>query len=168
MKNAIRNAVVLTLNLPIIALIHAQSAFRGKKTAIRAAGPILTAAAKRALRYWVPAIAHPSEFGEFKTRMKSNFRLWSVLYDIEIAEDTPDTFKINVMNCPFCAVFAFVGLKDLNRYFCKADWEIAEDNKGKWIFERKCTIESGDGVCDHTYKRIPPGGYAVAGRQGVQ
>jgi hypothetical protein len=153
MKKALRNASVLVGTTPIIALIYFQSLFHGKKKAVRSFGPIMTRVAKHFLRYWVPDIPGPSHFNEFRAQMKCNFRFWSLLSDIDIAEDTPDTFKIHVRNCPFCEVFTFVGLSQVNRYICKADWEIAKDNKGKWFFARQHTIESGDCFCDHTYRR---------------
>jgi len=153
MKRALRNAVVLACSTPLILSLAGWSLLRGKENAIRAFGPGLTKAAKRSLRYWVPDIRDASEFTEFKDRMKRNFRMWSLLYDVDIAEDTEDTFKINVRNCPFCEVFTLVGLSDINKYVCKADWEIAEDNRGKWSFGRQYTIATGDRLCDHTYKR---------------
>jgi hypothetical protein len=153
MKRTIRHVVAFAACALIIILIYLQAMFRGKRRAVRSFGPIMTKAAKRALRYWVPDIPDASRFNDFKGRMKRNFRLWGLLYDIDVAEDTPDTFKIHVRNCPFCDVFTFVGLSDINNYICKADWEIAEDNRGKWLFERQHTIEAGDRFCDHTYKR---------------
>jgi hypothetical protein len=155
MKRALRNAVVLVCSTPLILSIAAWSLFRGKENAIRVFGPGLTKAAKRSLRYWVPDIRNASEFIEFKERMKRNFPMWSLLYDVDIEEDSEDTFKINVRNCPFCEVFTFAGLDDINHYICKADWEIAEDNRGKWSFDRRHTIAAGDRLCDHTYKRDP-------------
>jgi len=153
MKRAFRNIAVFLLSTPIIAAIYLLSIFRGKRAAICQFGPIITKAAKGSLRYWVPDISDPSLFDMFKTQMKSNIRRWKPLFDISIAEDSPDTFQIHVKNCPFCEVFAHVGLSDINKYFCKADWEIANDNRGKWVFTRTRTIESGDRFCDHTYRR---------------
>jgi len=153
MKRALRNAVVLIFSAPLILLIAVWSLFHGKEKAFRVFGPGLTRAAKRSLRYWVPDIRNASEFNAFKDRMKQNFRLWNLLYDIDIAEDSENTFKILVRNCPFCEVFALAGFGGINAYVCKADWEIAEDSKGKWSFGRYKTIAAGDRFCDHTYIR---------------
>ena len=139
--------------MPLMLSIAVRSVFWGKEKAILAVGPGLTRAAKRALRYWVPEILDASQFDDFKKRMKRNVALWRILYDVDIAEDSQHTFKVHVRNCPFCEVFTFVGLNGINKYICKADWEIAEDNRGKWSFTRQNTIAAGDHFCDHTYKR---------------
>ena len=156
MKRALRNTLVFAGCMPLILSIAVRSVFWGKENTIRAVGPSLTRAAKRSLRYWVPDIRDASQFDDFKKSMKRNFALWRILYDVDIVEDSQDTFKIQVRNCPFCEVFTFVGLSGLNKYICKADWEIAEDNRGKWQFARNCTIGAGDPFCDHTYRREAP------------
>jgi len=154
MKRALRNSTILLMSVPIIGAVYILALFRGKKNAIALTGPRITRAAKSSLRYWVPDIRDSSQFDVFRTSMARNLRRWKPLYDVTVVEDTPDTFKINVANCPFCEVFSLVGLSEMNPYFCQGDWEKAKDNKEKWTFERTRTIEAGAGFCDHTYRRI--------------
>ncbi len=154
MKRALRDSIILIISVPTIVSAYILALFRGKKNAIALIGPRITSAAKSSLRYWVPDIRDSSQFDVFRNSMRSNIRRWKLLYDVIVIEDTPDTFKINVTNCPFCEVFSLVGLKEMNPYFCQGDWEKAKDNKEKWTFERTRTIEAGADFCDHTYRRM--------------
>jgi len=156
MKRSLRNAAVLIMSSPAIAAVYALALIRGKEQAIRLVGPFVTSAAKASLRFWVPEIGNASQFDVFRKAIRNNIKRWKPLYDVTIVDDSPDMFKINVANCPFCEVFPIVGLKDMNEYFCRADWEIAGDNRGKWIFERTHTIGAGHSLCDHTYRRLAP------------
>ena len=80
--------------------------------------------------------------------------LWKLFYDIEILKEDPNTFKLQVTNCPFCEALAMLGLKELGPYLCQADWEVAKDNFDKWGFHRENQIGTGDPFCDHTYHRL--------------
>lgn len=138
---------------PTIAATYLLVLLRGRQEAIRRIGPRITAAAKASLRYWVPDIQDTSQFDLFRKKLRSNIGRWKPLYDVTVIEDTADRLQVHVANCPFCEVFPLVGLGELNGYFCRADWDIAGENRGKWTFERTRTIANGDGYCDHTYKR---------------
>lgn len=154
MKRAIRNTAVLILSAPLAAAVHILALFRGRAEAVRLVGPLVTALSKASLRFWVPTIQDASEFNAFRQTMRTNIRRWRLLYDVRVVEDAPDRFEINVLNCPFCEVFPLLGLRELNEYFCRADWKLAEEHQGLWTFERTRTIAAGDGVCDHTYRRF--------------
>lgn len=154
MKRALRDSIIFIISVPTVVLVYILALFRGKKNAIALIGPRITNAAKSSLRYWVPDILDSSQFDLFRKALRNNIRRWKFLFDMTVVEDTPDTFKINVANCPFCEVFAFVGLREMNHYFCQGDWEKAKDNKEKWTFERTHTIAAGADFCDHTYRRI--------------
>ena len=153
MKNMIRNIAAAILLSPFLVTVYLTSIFAGKEKAIAFFGPFVTSLAKQSLRFWVPKIETANDFDRFPSRMKANFYLWRPFYDIELAEETDDTFKLNVRNCPFCEVLNNSGLSGLSPYVCKGDWQIADENKDKWIFERKHQIGTGDSFCDHTYKR---------------
>lgn len=113
----------------------------------------MTSLAKRALKYWLPEIKSAAEFGDLIAGLKANFSFWQLFFDMNIAEETVDAFKINVRHCPICVVLNFTGLSDMSPYFCNGDWAKAEENKDKWTFERDHQIGTGDSFCDHTYKR---------------
>jgi hypothetical protein len=153
MINIIRNIVTALLFSPLIVLIHLTTLFVGKRKAVLYWGPLITSLAKRSLRFWVPAIGSAKDFDTFPSKMKANFWIWRPFFDISVAEETNDAFKINVHNCPICVVFNMTGLSDLNPYLCKGDWVKADENKDKWLFEREHQIGTGDTFCDHTYKR---------------
>lgn len=153
MKKFIRNTIVALLFSPLIILVYLTSIFIGKNKAIISWGPFVTLLAKQSLRFWVPRIENAKEFDKFPSKMKANFWLWRPLYDFKLAEETNDTFKLNVWNCPFCEVLNMAGLPGMSPYVCKGDWDLANENKDKWIFEREHQIGTGDSFCDHTYKR---------------
>jgi hypothetical protein len=154
MKTLMRNICVALFLSPLIVHVYLRSIFIGKKKAVAFAGPALTRAAKRSLRYWVPVIEGPEDFDRFAPAMKSRFRLWKPLFDIAILEETGDTFKIRVSNCPFYEVLVGAGLRELGPYVCAGDWAVARDNADKWSFDRKHQIGTGDDFCDHTYIRL--------------
>jgi len=153
MKKFIRNTIVALLFSPLIALIYLTSIFTGKDKAITLWGPFMTFLAKLFLRVWVPRIESASDFDNFPSKMKANFWLWRPLFDFQVEEETKDTFKLNLWNCPFCEVLNAAGLSGLSPHVCKGDWDVADENKDKWIFEREHQIGTGDSFCDHTYKR---------------
>lgn len=153
MKKIIRNTGVAILLSPLIALVYFTSIFLGKKRAIERWGPLITSVAKLSLAYWAPKIESPNDFDTFSSKMRANFKLWRPFFDVEITEETDDTFKIHVFNCPFCETLSNTGLSDLSPYVCEADWQKADENKDKWMFEREHQIGTGDSFCDHTYKR---------------
>jgi hypothetical protein len=153
MRALFRNLFVAVFLSPLIVHVYLRSIFIGRKEAIASAGPALTRAAKRSLRYWVPALERPEDFDRFAPSMKSRFRLWKPLFDIAVLEETRDKFKLRVFNCPFCEVLKASGLRELGPYVCEGDWVVARDNSDKWTFERERQIGTGDDFCDHTYMR---------------
>ncbi|MGD8911974.1 MAG: L-2-amino-thiazoline-4-carboxylic acid hydrolase [Candidatus Thiodiazotropha sp.] len=154
MKNIIRNIIALLFLFPLILVIYVTTVFFGKNNAIRFWGPVGTFISKQTVRFLVPNIMNPQEFDAFPKGIKHNLRYWKILYDYKIKEETENTFKLNMLNCPFCEVLNRAGLSDLNGYICEGDWAYARENKDKWLFERKYQIGTGDAICDHTYKRI--------------
>lgn len=153
MKALIRNALVGVFLSPLIVYAHILSALVGRDNAIRAVGRSLTHVAKRSLKFWVPEIAHAEDFDEFALKMKTRFWLWRTLYDIDIFEETKDSIRLRVSNCPLCEILNGVGLKRLSPYVCEGDWAIARENADKWCFQRSHQIGTGDSFCDHTYSR---------------
>jgi hypothetical protein len=151
MKRFIRNACVFIFFSPLIVFIHLSSLVVGKEKITRLIGPALTRVAKQSLWWWAPTIVRPEDFDIFVAVMKSLFHYWKPFYDISIAEETNDIFRLRISNCPFCEVFNSTGLNHLSPYVCESDWVVARDNKDMWGFERKHQIGSGDAFCDHTY-----------------
>jgi hypothetical protein len=153
MKTLIRNVLVCVFLSPLIVYTHILSAVVGRSKAVRIVGRSLTHAAKHSLKFWVPEIAHAEDFDEFVPKMKARFRLWRTLYDIDIVEETKDSIRLRVSNCPFCEILNGVGLKILSPYVCEGDWAIARENADKWCFQRNHQIGTGDSFCDHAYSR---------------
>jgi len=148
-----RNILAALLLSPLVLRVYITVLRVGKRKALLHWGPIITTRAKRSLRFWVPEIEDAKDFDIFRSRMRSNLRYWRPFIAIRVTEDTADTFRIMVTNCPICAVFKTAGLGDLNPYVCKGDWVKADENKDKWLFEREHQIGTGDSFCDHTYRR---------------
>jgi len=65
MKKLFRNALVGIFLGPLIAYAHVLSTVVGRDEAIKAIGRFLTNAAKRSLRFWMPAIERAEDFDEF-------------------------------------------------------------------------------------------------------
>jgi hypothetical protein len=126
-----------------------------KNKAVQIWGPVATFVSKQSVRFLVLKIENAQEFDLFPKKIKSNLRrFWKPLYDYKIKEETENTIKLNMMNCPFYEVLHKTELPDLCRYICEGDWAYARENEDKWLFERKHQIGTGDSFCDHTYKRI--------------
>ncbi len=79
-------------------------------------------------RSYIPDIQDASEFDRFKTKLKSNFRHWDLLFDIEITREDEDLLKTRVSNCPFCECLVDLGQPELAPYVCLGDWEVAKEN----------------------------------------
>ncbi|WP_027183102.1 L-2-amino-thiazoline-4-carboxylic acid hydrolase [Desulfovibrio inopinatus] len=154
MKNIFRKLIGIIVVLPFVIAIKTLSIFMSQQKAIEKIGPIVTVIAKQTLKYWVPTICVPNEFDAFPQKMKRNFKLWRLFYDIEVSEENSNVFKLFISNCPFCEALNSFGFPNLSAYICEGDWAIAHDNSDKWIFERAHQIGTGDSFCDHTYKRI--------------
>lgn len=154
MKQILRIIIGYMVVLPYVVALKCASILLGQERAIEVIGPKLTQSAKRSLRFWVPEIENAKDFDSFRGKMKKNFRLWELLFDIEILEESKDVFKLHVSNCPFCEALNRLGMSKLSPYVCEGDWAIARDHSDKWRFERKYQIGTGDSHCDHSYKRI--------------
>jgi hypothetical protein len=154
MKKIFRKIIGYMVVLPFVVSSKFLSIFLGQEKAIEVVGTKLTKSAQRSLKFWVPKINDAKDFDSFPAKMKKNFRLWKIFYDIEISEESNDVFKLRVSNCPFCEALNCLGMSTLSPYVCEGDWAIARDNADKWKFERNYQIGTGDNYCDHTYKRI--------------
>lgn len=152
-KELFRQAVGILTVLPAAIRVWAYTYFWGREKAVARCGPSLTAMAKFSLRFWIPKIAHSSDFSLLSSGMKSRLWLWRPLFDINVVQDDPDTLKLNIENCPFCEAFGNLGLPEMAPYVCQGDWEMALENSDKWDFQRNCQIGTGDSFCNHTYLR---------------
>ncbi len=151
MKKSIRRfAAFITLS-PGLTGVYFLSFLIGKEKAIKLFGPLFTIATKPFARYWVPKIESASDFGNFSNRMKKKFWLWKLFFDFSIIQDKSDIFELNVTYCPICDVIKTFGLSDLAPFVCEADWQVAKENKDKWLFKRQHQLATDDSFCDHTY-----------------
>lgn len=154
MKTAFRKAVALIAFGPFILMIHLTSLIMGRRRAIRLWGPVVTFVTRLSLNVFVPKIRDASEFDVFMRRFESRLSwAWEPLFDVQMEQDGPDAFKLQVTNCPFCEVFANSGLAEMGPYVCQADWDLARDNYDSVVFERCHQIGTRDAFCDHTYRR---------------
>jgi hypothetical protein len=129
------------------------SVFTGRQKAVRFVGRVLTAVARRFVGLAIPSIPAADQFDRFRGRVKRNYDIFGVLYDITVTKDTADTVQFKIHNCPFCETLRKYGFTDLSRYACAGDWIIAKENKDKWLFERQQTIGTGGSFCNPTYRR---------------
>jgi hypothetical protein len=154
MKKTIRYIVAFLIVSPFMILFYLLRILLKKERIFQILGPLVTNITKQTLRVWAPSLNNPKEFDLFPSKMKKNFWIWKPFYDFEIVEETKDTLKFHVWNCPFCEVLNYCNLSDLSPYLCQADWEYAKEHKDQWNFERHHEIGTGDSFCDHTYKRL--------------
>ncbi len=149
-----RKLVGLHFALPFFIMVKIASLFIGKEKAIELLGPVVTSASKiLGSIFMVPRIGSYADFDIFVSRMRRKIWFMKPLYDIAVFHLDRDKIVLNYANCPLCEGFSSLGLTELSPYLCQGDWEIAKDNADKWDFERTHQIVTGDGYCDHTYKR---------------
>jgi hypothetical protein len=155
MKKTFRRLVGLGFALPFSVLLRLLGLFIGRSKAEEVTGRFVTCAAKHAVRLLVPKIRDASEFDHFVARMKRNSRYWKPFYDFTIDYPDRDTVRLHITNCPFSEALDTLKCACLKRPLCQGDWEVAMSSVGKWMFERRHQIGTGDDFCDHTYRRIP-------------
>jgi hypothetical protein len=91
--------------------------------------------------------------------MQKKFGIWKWFFDFSVSENTNDILRLNITYCPIQDMLNDLRFPELARFVCEADWKIAEENQGKWLFHREHQLAMGDAYCDHTYRR-------AAARQG--
>jgi hypothetical protein len=138
---------------PFALMAYSLMPFIGKKRAVGRVGKWLTKTTVFCLRLLIPTISAPSEFDAFKMRIMRNFMLLAPLYDLKIADNTANHIEFNVHHCVVTHAFKTLGLSDICKYACAADWVVAKRNQDHWEFARRQTIGTGGPFCNHTYKR---------------
>lgn len=153
MKKIFRRIAAFMMLAPGLAWTYFLSLFMGKERAVKFVGPYFTLATRPFARNWVPKINSPSGFDNFSTEMKKNFWLWEPFFDFVIVQDSSDVFALKITYCPLCDVMQALGLPGLAPFVCEADWQVARENEGNWLFQRTHQLSTGDSYCDHTYLR---------------
>jgi len=138
---------------PFALAAYGFAVFIGKKRAVARVGRWLTKTTVFCLRPIIPNISTPSDFDAFKARIMRNFTFLAPLYDLKIADNTVDHVEFNVHHCVVTHAFRKLGLPDICKYACAADWVVAQKNKDCWEFARRQTIGTGGPFCNHTYMR---------------
>lgn len=129
------------------------SAMTGRSRAVHVVGKMLTGLAVKFVGFAIPVIHSPEQFDRFRGKVKRNYSLFGILYDINVTKENSDTIQFNIHNCPFCETLLKYGFYDLSKYACAGDWVIAKENKDKWMFSRQQTIGTGGAFCNPTYSR---------------
>lgn len=153
MKKYFRRITAVIILAPGIFWTYFLSIFIGKEKAIKLCGPFFTLASLPFSRSWVPKVESAADFDNFSAKMQKKFWLWKPFFDFSIVKDNSELFELRITYCPICDVIQSFGLYDLAPFVCEADWQIAKENKGKWIFKRVHQLSNGDLYCDHTYLR---------------
>lgn len=153
MKKFFRRMVAIAILAPGIIWTYFLSIFVGKEKAIKLCGPFFMLASKPFARNWVPKLEKASDFDDFSAKMRKGFWLWKPFFDFSIVKDNRDVFKLEITYCPICDVIQAIGLSGLAHFVCEADWQVAKENEGKWLFKRNYQLSTGDSYCDHTYIR---------------
>lgn len=151
MQKYFRRVTALLVLAPGLAGVYALSLFTGRERAIQWCGPFFTRATRPFARSWVPKIESAADFEAFSTRMKSSFWRWKPFFDFSIVRDDSEVFELKITYCPICDVIKTLGLSELAPFVCEADWQVADDNKEKWLFRREYQLSTGDPHCNHTY-----------------
>lgn len=153
MKKILRSVLGHAVVLPFILNVILLSVIAGRSKAVKITGRFVTKLAKIFLGIMVPSIDSPVKFDRFRERIRRNYLLCRLFYDIHITQDSPDFIQFKINNCPVCETMLKYGFSDLSSYACSGDWEIAKENKDKWLFARRQTIGTGASFCNPTYMR---------------
>lgn len=138
---------------PFMMTVILLSLVTGREKAVKMVGTVLTGIAKRFVGLAIPSIDSPEQFDRFREKVKRNYAIFGILYDIAITEENPDTIQFKIHNCLFCGTLLKYGFSDLSKYACAGDWVIAKENKDKWLFARQQTIGTGGKFCNPRYSR---------------
>ena len=138
---------------PFMVSVILLSVVTGRAKAVRIVGAVLTEVAKRLVGLAIPSIDSPEQFDRFREKVKRNYAIFGILYDITVTEENPDTIQFKINNCLFCGTLLKYGFSDLSKYACAGDWVTAKENKDKWLFSRQQTIGTGGMFCNPRYSR---------------
>jgi len=153
LKKQSRTVIGHLVMVPFMFITLMISLLTGRSKAVRLVGRLLTALARRFVGLAIPAISVPEQFDHFRIKVKRNYFLFGMLYDITVTEDRADSVQFMIHNCPFCDTLRRYGFSDLSPYACAGDWIIAKENRDKWLFSRQQTIGTGGEFCNPTYRR---------------
>jgi hypothetical protein len=137
--------------LPFILMVYALQPILGKKKTINIAGKMLSHYASIVLSLFIPKIKSPINYSEFQQKIKINYSVLGLLYDLTIQQETKDLIEFRVNFCPVSTVLKYFRMADLCKYSCAGDWLTAKNNRNYWIFKRDQTIGTGGKYCNHTY-----------------
>jgi hypothetical protein len=153
MKHVNRSIIGHALMAPFMVGVMLLSLMMGRAKAVRIVGKLLTVAAKKFVDLAIPAIDSPDQFDGFRKKVKKNYAMYRILYDIKVTEENADTIQFSIHHCPFSKTLHRYGFYDLSKYACAADWLIAKENNDKWLFSRDHTIGTGGMFCNPRYSR---------------
>ena len=75
--------------------------------------------------------------------------------EIEILDQSPETFEFNVTRCRFVDLYEELGAKDLGFMLsCSRDFPLARGISEQLKLERKQTIMEGDRYCDFRFRLL--------------
>lgn len=70
----------------------------------------------------IPAIKDKTDFPQFQKQIKHNFKQYSLLYDIEIANEDNGSIEFRTLNCPFTSALKEYGVPQLCKFACAGDF----------------------------------------------
>jgi hypothetical protein len=154
MINLLRWIIGHGITLPFFVGYKFSSLFFGKQSAKKLVGPLLTRMGVIFVGFGIPQINDKQEFQEFKRKIKRNFQMYRLLYDVEVNRETERSVEFRILNCPFVSALKDFGVSELCGFACAGDYVIAKENESKWKFKRTHSHGTDGQCCDHTYSSI--------------
>jgi hypothetical protein len=154
MINLLRWIIGHIVMFPFFVAYKFCSIFFGKQSAKKIIGPLLTRMGVLFVGFGIPQINDKKEFQEFKRKIKRNFQMYHLLYDVEVKSETEYSVEFKILNCPFVSALKDLGVSELCTFACAGDYVIAKKNVSKWKFKRTHSHGTDSQCCDHTYSSI--------------
>jgi hypothetical protein len=74
-------------------------------------------------------------------------------YEVEIIENTPESFRVSITSCPWADHFLDKGKGDTGNIFCEVDYDMMKDfnriTGADLVFERTKVLMEGCECCNH-------------------
>jgi len=138
---------------PFVVLTASLALFVGKERALRVTGKLITLVAASILSAFIPQCGAGEDFSLFRSRIKRRFFRFCMFNNVELFDETEDKIEFRVRFCPVASSFRMLGMAELGKYSCAADWVVAKANRRFWTFRRDKSIGTGFAICNHTYIR---------------
>jgi hypothetical protein len=140
--------------LPFAALYLIMSIFIGIKKANLKTGKLLMNFSAAWIGTAIPKMNAQVDFMDFKNKIIKNFKMYEILYDMEIPTDSNGMVEFKILNCPFTTALRHFNVGNLCKYACAGDFAVAKKNKSNWRFCRTHSHGTDGECCNPIYSQL--------------